>query len=78
MDFPLSSPASTGQINYLILALTTRCNLRCRYCYHGNPAARLDMDPSILERALMRAATGNRPLHIQLTGGAPCLGPELI
>lgn len=78
MDIPLSSPASTGQINYLILALTTRCNLRCRYCYHGNPAARLDMDPSILERALMRAATGNGPLHIQLTGGEPCLVPELI
>lgn len=78
MDIPLPSPASAGQINYLILALTTRCNLHCRYCYHGTPETRLDMAPSILERALMRAATGSGPLHIQLTGGEPCLVAELI
>lgn len=78
MDAPLSSPAPAGQINYLILALTNRCNLCCRYCYHGNPEKRLDMEPAILERALMRTATGSGPLHIQLTGGEPCLVPDLI
>ena len=78
MATALLSPASAGQINYLILALTTRCNLRCRYCYHGDPETRLDMAPSILQRAVMRAATGSGPLHIQLTGGEPCLVPELI
>ncbi|MDD2467089.1 MAG: radical SAM protein [Desulfobulbus sp.] len=66
------------QINYLILALTTRCNLRCRYCYHGNPEKRLDMDPATLEQALRLAAQGIGPLHIQLSGGEPCLVPELI
>lgn len=78
MDTPLLSPAAAGQINYLILALTTRCNLRCRYCYHGDPQGRRDMDPSILERAFARVASGSGPLHIQLTGGEPCLAPHLI
>lgn len=37
----LLSSAFAGQINYLILVLTTRCNLRCRYRYHGDPETRL-------------------------------------
>ncbi len=78
MDTPVSCSRPAGQVKYLILALTTRCNLRCRYCYHGNPEKRLDMAPSTLERALQRAEHGSGPLHIQLTGGEPCLVPDLI
>nr|WP_321467469.1 radical SAM protein [uncultured Desulfobulbus sp.] len=73
------STADQGcQINYLILALTTRCNLRCRYCYHGSLENRLDMDPATLSQVLDLAARGSGPLHIQLSGGEPCLVPELI
>ena len=71
-------PPIPGQINYLILALTTRCNLQCRYCYHGMPAARRDMDRATLDRAFALAGSGTGPLHIQLTGGEPCLVPHLI
>jgi Arylsulfatase regulator (Fe-S oxidoreductase) len=66
------------QVNYLILALTTRCNLRCTYCYHGEPQVRQDMDSATLERAFTFVAEGTEPLHIQLTGGEPCLVPHLI
>lgn len=71
-------PAAREQVNYLILVLTTRCNLCCRYCYHGNPVQRRDMKPATLKRALQLAAVGTGPLHIQLTGGEPCLVPGLV
>ncbi len=66
------------KICYLILALTTRCNLRCRYCYHGDVAAPLDMSEPVLRRAMGLAAAGGAPFHLQLTGGEPTLAPELI
>ena len=70
-----TSPAS---INYLILVLTSRCNLHCTYCYHGDPGERQDMSITTLDQAFALAASGSGPLHIQLTGGEPTLVPELI
>nr|WP_320012534.1 radical SAM protein [uncultured Desulfobulbus sp.] len=67
-----------AQINYLILALTNRCNLSCRYCYRGPLERRIDMEPETLQRALWMAGQGEGPLHIQLSGGEPCLVPGLI
>ncbi len=66
------------QINYLILALTTRCNLRCQYCHHGDSGTGRDMESATLNRAMALAAAGTELLHIQLTGGEPCLVPHLI
>ncbi len=71
-------PHQPTQVNYLILVLTTRCNLRCSYCYHGDPKELLDMEPVTLKQAFARAASGTGPLHIQLTGGEPGLVPDLI
>ncbi|MBC7359557.1 MAG: radical SAM protein [Desulfacinum sp.] len=65
-------------IRYLILALTTRCNLRCRYCYHGDALAREDMPPEVIRRAVGLAVSGGSPFHLQLTGGEPTLVPELV
>jgi uncharacterized protein len=64
-------------VRYLILILTTRCNLNCRYCYNGNEAG-ADMTPEILERAFALASGGSEPLHVQLTGGEPALRPDLM
>jgi uncharacterized protein len=64
-------------IRYLILVLTTRCNLNCRYCYNGD-APGMDMTPEIIGRSLALAATGAEPLHVQLTGGEPTLRPDLL
>lgn len=65
-------------IRYLILCLTTRCNLACTYCYHGESAEPMDMSWSVLDRALDRVGPEKGPFHLQLTGGEPTLVPALI
>ncbi|MDR2450435.1 MAG: radical SAM protein [Candidatus Accumulibacter sp.] len=64
-------------VRYLILILTTRCNLSCRYCYNGNETG-ADMTPEILGRAFALASDGSEPLHVQFTGGEPTLRPDLL
>jgi uncharacterized protein len=64
-------------IRYLILVLTTRCNLSCAYCYNGDAAGE-DMPPETISLAMSLAASGQGPLHIQLTGGEPALVPGLM
>ena len=65
-------------IHYLMLVLTSRCNLHCSYCYHGDLAERQDMSITTLDQVIARVAGGSGRLHIQLTGGEPTLVPELI
>lgn len=64
-------------LRYLIVLVTSRCNLKCLYCYNGRPEGR-DMPLATLERVMALAARARGPLHIQLTGGEPCLVPELM
>lgn len=64
-------------IRYLILILTTRCNLDCRYCYNGD-APGMDMTAEILKRSLLLAADGVEPLHVQLSGGEPAQRLDLM
>ncbi len=65
------------ELRYLILALTSRCNLRCRYCYLAAESRGRDMDSNILTTALaMLPHAGS--CHVQITGGEPTLVPELI
>jgi uncharacterized protein len=64
-------------INFLVLILTTRCDLKCAYCYNGDQPP-LDMDRRVLAQSLALAASGEGPLRLQLTGGEPTLVPELI
>jgi uncharacterized protein len=65
-------------VRYLILVLTTRCNLRCRYCYHGDGLEPANMSMAVLEKAVGLAATAGSRFHLQLTGGEPTLVPALI
>jgi uncharacterized protein len=65
-------------IRYLILALTTRCNLQCRYCYNGDLPDVGHMSPEVLDRAISLAGADEAPFHLQLTGGEPTLAPDLI
>ncbi|MDR0549552.1 MAG: radical SAM protein [Deltaproteobacteria bacterium] len=64
-------------ISFLVLVLTTRCNLKCGYCYNGDLPPQ-DMDPLVLTAAFEVAAKGQGPLKVQMTGGEPTLVPELI
>lgn len=65
-------------IRYLILALTTRCNLNCHYCYHGDNSQATDMSPAVVDAVVELAAQGGAPFHLQLTGGESTLVPDLI
>ena len=65
-------------IRYLILSLTTRCNLKCRYCYNGDNGETEEMPHAIVKQAISIAAESNQPFHLQLTGGEPTLAPKLI
>ncbi len=64
-------------IRYLILALTSRCNLSCRYCYMRAGKEGDDMGDAVLERAL-KLINHDQPCHIQITGGEPTLLPNKI
>jgi uncharacterized protein len=65
-------------IRYLILSLTTRCNLQCRYCYNDTPKPITDMPKAVIKDALSLVSTQKEPFHLQLTGGEPTLLPDLI
>jgi uncharacterized protein len=65
-------------IRYLILVLTTRCNLRCRYCYCGESEWSADMSVAVMQQAVGLAGAAGLSFHLQLTGGEPTLVPSLI
>ena len=65
-------------VRYLILSLTNRCNLNCVYCYNGEIREATEMSVAVLEKALELAGKGDKPFHMQLTGGEPTLVPELV
>ena len=64
-------------LRYLILALTTRCNLACAYCYADAGSTGMDMSDEIMRRGLELAAGGGKCL-VQISGGEPTLVPESI
>lgn len=64
-------------IRYLVLWLTTACNLRCSYCYRGEAAVE-SMPMDVLKSALRLAGVSGLPFHVQLAGGEPTLEPKLI
>jgi uncharacterized protein len=68
---------NSRDIRYLILAITSRCNLSCRYCYMRAGKEGGDMEDTVLERAL-KLINHNHPCHIQITGGEPTLAPDKI
>lgn len=67
-----------ADIRYLILAVTSRCNLRCGYCYLAAGEDGLDMTDAVLDQALDLAGNSSQPCHIQITGGEPTLVPDKI
>ncbi|MBP8646197.1 MAG: radical SAM protein [Syntrophobacteraceae bacterium] len=67
----------SNPIRYLVLWLTTDCNLQCAYCYRGEPPSR-SMPVEIARSALELAAASGLPFHVQLAGGEPLLEPQLV
>lgn len=65
-------------LNLLVVWTTTRCQLRCRYCYvaAGEVPAH-DLDPAVFARAL-RTLGFARGGEIQIAGGEPGLVPDVM
>lgn len=58
--------------------LGKRCNYDCSYCpesIHDNHSPHTDIN--ILERAVDRLCELDKPLRISLTGGEPCVHPDI-
>lgn len=76
-----------SKLRHLILTVTERCNLRCRYCLHGaglewvRPHGRRDMGSETAKKALRyfldRADPQRQPV-VSFYGGEPLLVPGLI
>jgi len=66
-----------SDIRYLILAVTSRCNLSCSYCYLAAKGDGDDMADGVLDQAL-DLVDHDKPCHIQITGGEPTLVPDKI
>lgn len=64
-------------VRYLVLWLTTACNLRCTYCYRGDPSTR-SMSLEVARTALDLAASSGLEFHVQMAGGEPTLEPQLM
>ncbi len=67
----------TRDARFLILALTERCNLHCRYCYMKAGGHGEDMSAETMERAFALLSPDHQAL-VQLSGGEPCLVPDMI
>jgi len=63
---------------YIVLLLTTACNLDCVYCYRGQKGNVQSMPVKVAVQAIETAAQSGLPFHVQLSGGEPTLEPELI
>ena len=63
---------------YLVLLLTTECNLHCAYCYRDEHGPVQRMSRETVEKGLHLAAASGHSYHVQFTGGEPALEPELI
>lgn len=68
------------EIDYLRLALTDRCNFRCRYCVGSGGVQFLPEEALLTDQELVRvvtAAAGLGITRLKLTGGEPLLRPQL-
>lgn len=64
-------------IRYLVLWLTTSCNLQCVYCYRSEDSeAVLELEAAYA--ALAVAGGSGLRFHVQLAGGEPTLEPDLV
>ena len=64
--------------SYLVLVLTTRCNLSCLYCYMDCCATGDAMDPAMLDAVTREIKRSPGPVHFQITGGEPLLEKGLL
>ncbi len=64
------------KIELLVLLLTTRCNLRCLYCYLGCQEEGEELSTDQIKALLKRLSSA--PREIVISGGEPTLFPERL
>ncbi len=64
--------------SYLMLVVTTSCNLSCSYCYEGEKCSGDAMSLETAMKALHMAVAPGKPFHVQITGGEPLLESERV
>jgi sulfatase maturation enzyme AslB (radical SAM superfamily) len=70
--------AEPWPLESLFLILTSACNLRCTYCYNSRASAARMAWPTV-EAAVARLwASGERDVHLLITGGEPLLEFPLV
>ncbi len=67
-------PAPVPSLRYLELQITSRCNLKCRHCYLGEPAARDIPLKTIL--LILEEFQKMQGLRLLISGGEPLLHPD--
>ncbi len=65
------------KVKNIIIILTTKCNLKCNYCYLGDIDP-VDMPESIIDKIISILEIKNTPIHLQITGGEALLFPSKI
>lgn len=63
-------------IKYINIAVTNRCNLRCKYCDIWKSGKKTDIDTGLI-RKILESGVLSDTLNITLTGGEPFLHPDL-
>lgn len=74
-------PSENPQIKQIVLLITHKCNLNCRYCYEKHKDASV-MDANVCKKILDKEFSGlkreKRSLSISFLGGEPLLNEDLI
>ena len=69
---PAQSP--TPSLRYLLLHITTRCNLRCSHCFHGDTEV-IDLPIEKIER-VMEEFEKLQGIRLLISGGEPLMHPK--
>ena len=65
-------------LKLLVVWATTRCQLRCRYCYmSAGDVHEIDLDPEVFATAASNLGV-NAGTEIQIAGGEPLLVPDIV
>ncbi len=64
--------SGSGRLSTVILCVTTRCNLSCRYCYMECRPDGEDMGAEVLSSSI-KLISLHQPQRVQITGGEPLL-----
>jgi MoaA/NifB/PqqE/SkfB family radical SAM enzyme len=66
-----------GPVDYVDIAITGKCNLKCKHCYQGDQKYSYELDYKTIEKTIYDAYDLG-VIGIVLTGGEPTLHPNFV